>query len=116
LDYIRVFNEVEEHFGKDLAVLVNVFLTINMTLKPTMHHLTHKGSFTKEIIKIARETLWGQDEEMLTKAEDLLECLYDWDLCQNMGPSGLGGCTVRNIKEIYDERMEKKLQTPLDKS
>jgi hypothetical protein len=116
LDYIKIFNEIEEHFGKDLAIAVTVFMTINMTLKPTMYHLTHKRAFSNDIIKIARDTLHAQDEEMLTKAEDLWECLCDWNLCQEMGPSGLGGCKVRNMKEIYDERMEKKLQTPLDKS
>lgn len=90
---------LEEYEDAELALMVTQIYTINLTTKIKKKHLIVSGSFTEKVKKKAIKLLWEYDQDKVTLAIGLWDCIYDWELKQSLG--GLGGCVKRSFKEIH---------------
>lgn len=98
MDYIKLFNDVENEFSKEEAILTVVAMTLNLTIAPELDDLQEVGRYTERLNAATRETLREYSNELIDEVILIREAYYVFDMRQSL--QGLGGCEAKTIKEI----------------
>lgn len=97
-DNIKLFKEVEEDFGIDVAIGVLQIYTITTTIKPTVNHISGKKSFEKKVEKKCKKILYSMPPGVFDICWEIVEVLPTWYVGQSL--FGLGGSMEMRVKDL----------------
>ena len=99
MNFVKIFKTVENEFDSEIALLVCLAHSINLSLKVTDEDLMLKGNYTKRLNEKTHNILWEYPDkvELVIKIRDAFQSF-------EMGESfnGLGGCTKKTLKECIE--------------
>ena len=100
---IKIYDQIDEEYGHEIAILALVGLTMNYTKSIKNRHLKrkNKGLYTAELRDSIKELLFNCDDAKIEKALQLVDSWYDYELGLSM--QGLGGCVQKSLKEIIGD-------------
>lgn len=102
MNFIRIFNQVQLEFDTELAIVVNGIITIQLSRMPTMEEINNTGLYEQNITKQCKEIFWETPKHIFDQAVNIWLIVYDWEIRQDM--HGLGGCTIKSLKELLHEK------------
>ncbi len=99
MNFIEIFQKVSNEFDPEIAILVSIAHSINLSLKITNKDLI-KNNYTNRLNAKTREILWEHPDK-IDLVIQIREALPTLLIGQEM--AGLGGCKQKTLKEIMEE-------------
>lgn len=103
VDCIKVFNEIEKDFGKELALLTTIAYTIHCSTKPKKKELTGEKSYSERLNNEIKNALF-EHYDKLDEVLKIESVIYDFLTRETL--EGIGGCVRKSIKELYNEKYQ----------
>lgn len=110
----EIFEAVSAEYDVATAVSVVTLHAIQMSTKIKVSDLTAQGTgqFTKRFEQKAYEkALWRLSISEFDLVRKINEALHAFSVCQAMGPSGIGGCRVKTLKELVEKSSTLEVKT-----
>jgi len=105
MNFLTQYEDVEKVYGHTVAIHVVMINTINMTLKPKLKDIVHKGRFEKRMLK-RFDTLHTLSDQERTQVINVWTAWHDFDMRREM--QGLGGCEMKSLMECVELVIESK--------
>jgi hypothetical protein len=98
MNHQKVFNAVRNDYSEEVAIDVNIMLTILLTTKIRKSDIVKAGSYTKRVIDKGRNYLYNKSKEEFMEIWHIVEAVLEWNTLTEI--QGIEECVPLSIKEI----------------
>jgi hypothetical protein len=110
-----IFEAVLLEYNANIAISVVSIHAVHLAEKIKDSDIAERGKFSKRFENKARENvLWRLSDSEFELVTKINNALHVFDMCRQLGPSGLGGCRVKTLQEVVAEQNQEQGESRIE--